>query len=67
MPKLDCGRIGAGARLGSRLPVTTGVEADGRPAAAEEAAEDSAVESGFVGFLRYAVDVTLSISNSKSK
>ena len=45
------GSMGAGARLGSP-PVTTGVE---WPAAADELAEDSALESGFVGFLRYAV------------
>lgn len=47
-------RIGAGARLGSP-PVTTGVEDEVWPAAAEE----SALESGLVGFLRYADYVNL--------
>lgn len=51
MPRFAWERIGAGARLGSP-PVTAGVEV--RPAAAE-LAEESALESGFVGFLRYAV------------
>lgn len=51
MPRLACERIGAGARLGSP---TTGVDEEVFPGAAEEAPEDSAAESGFVGFLRYA-------------
>ena len=51
MSRLACERIGAGARLGSP---TTGVGEFVFPGAADEAPEDSAAESGFVGFFKYA-------------
>lgn len=51
MPMLACGRIGAGARLGSP-PVTPGVVDAARIGPTEDVAEESAAESGFVGFLR---------------
>lgn len=51
MSRLACERIGAGARLGSP---TTGVDEFVFPGAADEAPEDSAAESGFVGFFKYA-------------
>lgn len=52
-PWLGCVSIGAGARLGSP-PEIPGVDdwVRGRPM--EDAADESAAESGFVGFLRYA-------------
>lgn len=58
MPNAFWGRTGAGARLGSAAE-TPGVEDMPRTGPAEDAAEDSAFESGFVGFLRYAVDVSI--------
>lgn len=45
-----CGIKGAGARLGS--PTTPGVDVAVRPGPADDAAEESAERSGFVGFLR---------------
>ena len=54
-PRLGCDSIGAGARLGSP-PEIPGVDDCVRGRPTEDAAEESAVESGFVGFLRYAGD-----------
>lgn len=48
-----CGRAGAGARLGSP-PETPGVKDEVRIGATDEFVDDSAAESGFVGFLIYA-------------
>lgn len=50
-PRFACGSIGAGARLGSP-PVMPGVEEDARGGPTDEAADESAAESGLVGFLR---------------
>lgn len=50
-PRVACGNIGAGAKLGS-LPEMPGVDEDVRGTPTDEAAEESAVESGLVGFLR---------------
>lgn len=50
-PRLACGSIGAGARLGSP-PVMPGVDDEVCGAPIDDAAEESAVESGLVGFLR---------------
>lgn len=58
MPKVACGRTGAGARLGSAAE-TPGVEDEVRMAPTEDVAEDSAFESGFVGFLRYAGTISI--------
>lgn len=51
IPRL-AGRTGAGARLGSP-PETPGVE-ELRIGPTDDPADESAAESGFVGFLRYA-------------
>lgn len=57
MPKVACGRTGAGAKLGSAAE-TPGVE-EVRMAPTEDVAEESAFESGFVGFLRYAGTISI--------
>lgn len=50
-PRFACGSIGAGAKLGSP-PEIPGVDEEARGGPTDEAADDSAAESGFVGFLR---------------
>lgn len=66
MPRVVWGRTGAGARLGSAAE-TPGVEDMVRIAPAEEVAEESAPESGFVGFLRYAGDVRVGLFDWRDK
>lgn len=56
-PMLVCPSNGAGARLGSPPP-TPGVEDEVRIAPTDDAADESAAESGFVGFFRYAAIVS---------
>lgn len=56
-PMLACGSMGAGARLGSAAPATPGVAVEVRVGWTDDELEDSAFESGLVGFLRYAAGV----------
>ena len=51
IPILACESMGAGARLGS-LPAMPGVDDCVWEAPTDEAADESAAESGLVGFLR---------------
>lgn len=50
-PRFACGSMGAGARLGSP-PAIPGVDDDVCGGPTDDAADESAAESGFVGFLR---------------
>lgn len=52
-PRLACDSRGAGARLGS-FPEIPGMVVDVCVGPTDELAEESAAESGLVGFFRYA-------------
>lgn len=56
MPRVACGIVGSGARLGSP-PETPGVKDEVRIGATDEFVDESAAESGFVGFLMYAEEL----------
>lgn len=51
MPRFACGSMGAGAKLGSP-PEMPGVDEDVCGTPTDEVADESAAESGLVGFLR---------------